>query len=150
MKFRKREHEGASLVESIDSCPISQCNRFGELIRSSHAVYNSGKVAAKLIAADLAREIKARPEMAVWRRDEETEATYALKLTAAGVKAIASDEVAPPKLREESDVRKQAVATDPVTSRQSEHDVATTGPSPGVDRCASSLMNSASVEGRRG
>jgi len=68
--------------------------------------------------------------MAVWRRDEETEATYALKLTAAGVKAIASDEVAPPKLREESDVRKQAVATDPVTSRQSEHDVATTGPSP--------------------
>jgi hypothetical protein len=77
------------------------------------------KVAAKLIAAGLAREIKAKPEMAVWRRDEETGGTYALKLTAAGAKAIASDEVAPtPKLREESDVRKQAVATNPVTSRE--------------------------------
>jgi hypothetical protein len=47
------------------------------------------KVAAKLVAASLAKEVKAKPGAPVWRRDAETEQAYALKLTAAGAKAIA-------------------------------------------------------------
>ena len=50
------------------------------------------KVAAKLLAAGLAREIKAKTGMALWRRDEEAGQAYSLKLTAAGLKAIAVDE----------------------------------------------------------
>jgi Protein of unknown function (DUF3489) len=47
------------------------------------------KVAAKLIAAGLVKEIKAKTGAPAWRRDEETEQSYALKLTTAGVKASA-------------------------------------------------------------
>ena len=49
------------------------------------------KVAAKLVAASLAKEVKAKAGAPVWRRDAETEQAYALKLTAAGVKAVAVD-----------------------------------------------------------
>ena len=47
------------------------------------------KVAAKLVAASLAKEVKAKAGAPVWRRDAETEQAFALKLTAAGVKAVA-------------------------------------------------------------
>ncbi len=50
------------------------------------------KVAAKLLAAGLVREIKTKPGMEAWRRDEEAGQEYSLKLTAAGLKAIAVDE----------------------------------------------------------
>jgi Protein of unknown function (DUF3489) len=50
------------------------------------------KAAAKLLAAGLVREIKAKAGMEAWRRDGETHEPYALKLTAAGLKAIAVDE----------------------------------------------------------
>ena len=50
------------------------------------------KVAAKLLGAGLAREIKAKTGMALWRRDEEAGQKYSLKLTAAGLKAIAVHE----------------------------------------------------------
>ncbi len=49
------------------------------------------KVSAKLVKLGLAREIRAKPGMPIWRRDEERQA-YALKLTATGLKAIAVDE----------------------------------------------------------
>jgi hypothetical protein len=49
------------------------------------------KVAAKLLAAGLAREIKAKTGMALWRRDEDAGRAYSLKLTAAGLKATAVD-----------------------------------------------------------
>ena len=49
-------------------------------------------VAEKLIAAGLVREIKARIGTPVWRRDDETAQSFALKLTAAGLKAIAVDD----------------------------------------------------------
>ena len=48
------------------------------------------KVAAKLIEANLAREIKAKGEITVWRRDAEDGQPLALKLTAAGLKIIAT------------------------------------------------------------
>ena len=50
------------------------------------------KAAAKLLEAGLLKEIKAKAGAPIWRRDDETGLTYALKLTAAGAKAIAADE----------------------------------------------------------
>ena len=50
------------------------------------------KVAEKLIAAGLVREIKGKTGTPVWRRDDETAQLFALKLTAAGLKAIAVDD----------------------------------------------------------
>lgn len=46
------------------------------------------KTAAKLLAEGLVREIRAKPGAPVWRRDEEVDKSYALKLTAAGVKVV--------------------------------------------------------------
>ena len=51
-------------------------------------------VAEKLIAAGLVEEIKAKAGTPVWRRDEETTQSFALRLTAAGLKAIAVDDAA--------------------------------------------------------
>jgi Protein of unknown function (DUF3489) len=47
------------------------------------------KVTTKLIAAGLVKEVKAKAGMPVWRRDAQNAQCYALKLTAAGAKAIA-------------------------------------------------------------
>src|SRR5713226_6361842 len=72
------------------------------------------KVAAKLIAAGLVREIRAKPKLPAWRRDEGTGLAYSLKLTAAGAKAIANDEVAVAnELQEASGAHEQAVAAAP-------------------------------------
>jgi Protein of unknown function (DUF3489) len=49
------------------------------------------KVTAKLTKLGLAREIEAKPGAPIWRRDDAGQG-YALKLTAAGLKAIAVDE----------------------------------------------------------
>lgn len=49
------------------------------------------KVADKLIGVGLVREIKAKTDVPVWRRDEEEGHDYTLKLTAAGLEAIAVD-----------------------------------------------------------
>jgi Protein of unknown function (DUF3489) len=49
------------------------------------------KGAAKLLTADLVREIKTKAGMEAWRRDEETGQAFSLKLTTAGLKAIAVD-----------------------------------------------------------
>jgi hypothetical protein len=49
------------------------------------------KVAAKLVAAGLAKEVKAKAGVPIWRRDTETEQAYALKLTALGAKAVTAD-----------------------------------------------------------
>jgi hypothetical protein len=49
------------------------------------------KVAAKLIAAGLVKEVKAKSGEPAWRRDAESGQAFALKLTAAGLKANASD-----------------------------------------------------------
>ena len=47
------------------------------------------KVAAKLIAAGLVKEIKAKTGVPAWRPDVEAGQSFALKLTAAGLKASA-------------------------------------------------------------
>jgi hypothetical protein len=48
------------------------------------------KVSEKLLKLGLVREVRAKAEMRVWRRDAGQ--SYALKLTAAGLKAIAVDD----------------------------------------------------------
>ena len=57
------------------------------------------KVASKLISAGFIKEVKAKAKAGdpIWRRDEELGASYALKLTAAGAKAIAVDDAAEPE-----------------------------------------------------
>jgi hypothetical protein len=50
------------------------------------------KVAAKLIAEGLAKEIKAKAGSPIWRRDAESDQAYSLKLSSAGAKAIATSE----------------------------------------------------------
>jgi hypothetical protein len=50
------------------------------------------RAAAKLLEAGLVREVKARKDAPVWRRDQDADQAYALKLTAAGIKAIADDD----------------------------------------------------------
>ena len=49
------------------------------------------KAAAKLIEAGLLREVKAKKDAPIWRREEKTGHAYALKLTVAGIKAIAGE-----------------------------------------------------------
>ena len=49
------------------------------------------EIATKLVAAGLAREIKAKTGAPVWRRDDDAEKSFALKLTAAGQKVVAAE-----------------------------------------------------------
>ena len=53
------------------------------------------RAVAKLLEAGLVNETRAKAGGPIWRRDGETGQTYALKLTAAGAKAIAVDETGP-------------------------------------------------------
>jgi hypothetical protein len=55
------------------------------------------KVASKLISAGFVKEVKAKASDPIWRRDHEAGASYALKLTAVGAKAIAVDDAAEPE-----------------------------------------------------
>jgi hypothetical protein len=55
------------------------------------------KVVTKLISSGLVKEVKAKSGDPIWRRDEESRAPYALKLTAAGAKATAVDDAAEPE-----------------------------------------------------
>jgi hypothetical protein len=52
----------------------------------------AGKVAQKLIGAGLVKEVKVLAGAPVWRRDDESAQSYALKLTTAGLKAVAVDQ----------------------------------------------------------
>ena len=49
------------------------------------------KAVAKLLKIGLVREVRARKDAPVWRRDEDADQGIALKLTAAGLKAIAAE-----------------------------------------------------------
>ena len=65
----------SAAAQREDRCLIAHSNLKGGAAQ---------KVAAKLIGAGLAKEIKAKPGAPVWRQDEEAGQSYALKLTAAG------------------------------------------------------------------
>src|SRR5271166_4717632 len=75
------------------------------------------KIASKLIGAGLVKEIRAKAGAPVWRRDDEAGLSYALKLTAAGAKAIAIDESAgPAHVDDDGDLRE-----DVAPARSKEH-----------------------------
>jgi hypothetical protein len=64
------------------------------------------KIATKLIGAGLVREIRAKAGAPVWRRDDDAELSYALRLTTAGANAIAIDESSESGLvRDDGDLR---------------------------------------------
>lgn len=94
------------------------------------------KAAAKLLEAGFVKELRARKEAPVWRSDEETKQSFALKLTAAGLKVIAAEadegsEEAPrsAERRGEGDCEPQTVEThgpDPI--RDAEPDVVPSQP----------------------
>ena len=67
----------------------------------------------KLLEAGIVKEIRAKAGAPSWRRDEETGHTYALKLTAAGVKAIAIDETPPSQGEAERRANHLMVSVDP-------------------------------------
>ncbi len=69
----------SAAAQREDRCLVASANLKGGAAR---------KVAEKLIATGLVKEIRAKPGMAAWRRDEEAGQSYALRLTAAGLKAI--------------------------------------------------------------
>jgi hypothetical protein len=69
------------------------------------------RAAAKLLEAGLVREVKARKDAPVWRRDQEGDQDYSLKLTAAGLKTIASDDSG-----HVEDPAPQAPGSDPVAN----------------------------------
>jgi hypothetical protein len=55
------------------------------------------RIANKLISSGLVKEIKSKTDEPVWRRDEGSGVSYALRLTAAGAKAIAANEASEPE-----------------------------------------------------
>src|SRR5208283_4605316 len=77
------------------------------------------KIAGKLIGAGLVKEIRAKAGAPVWRRDDEAGLSYALKLTAAGAKAIPIDESAEPgHVDDDGDLREDVA---PARSSSQEH-----------------------------
>jgi hypothetical protein len=65
------------------------------------------KFAARLVAARLVKEVKAKPGSHVWRRDDATGQAYGLELTAAGLKTIRV---------EETEVLETAIETSPTSA----------------------------------
>src|ERR1700686_2937489 len=83
------------------------------------------KVAAKLIAEGLAKEIKAKVGAPIWRRDGEGEQAYSLKLNAAGAKAIVTSEERSGKPAPEAPA--QESFPDSMDSSESAHQAAEAG-----------------------
>ena len=99
------------------------------------------KVAAKLIDGGLAKEIKAKPGAPVWRQDEQAGQSFALKLTAAGVRAIAIDDrSASDDTRDDSGERVRVAAANSEIIRQTAAEVPAAGaPSPSAPRGGTKL-----------
>ena len=81
------------------------------------------RAVAKLLEAGLVTEIRAKGGAPIWRRNEETGHTYALKVTAAGAKAIAVHGTGPTEGKVERPANHPIVSVDPK-------------PEPGSDRAA--------------
>jgi hypothetical protein len=99
----------SAATQRDDRCLVASANLKGGTAQ---------KVAAKLIAAGLAKEVRAEAGTPVWRRDEQAGQSYSLKLTAAGAKAIVVDDSsAPCEGTEDRGPREQAATTEPVITR---------------------------------
>lgn len=73
----------SAAAQRDDQCLIAPRNLKGSAAQ---------KVATKVIDGGLAKEIRAKPGAPVWRQDEQAGQSFALRLTAAGVRAIAIDD----------------------------------------------------------
>jgi uncharacterized protein DUF3489 len=100
------------------------------------------KAIVKLLEAGVVKEIRAKAGAPIWRRDEEKGHTYALKLTAAGVKTIKVDETPPSQGQAERRPNHLMVSVDPKPESNSDPAVA-------IDRPNSSVA-STSKSPRRG
>jgi Protein of unknown function (DUF3489) len=104
------------------------------------------QAASQLLAAGVAREVQARGEAPVWRRDNESQCAFALKLTAVGAKAIASVAVNGSKgdARLKSQVEVEAAPSkDARRSRRNEKPIATEQPPVvfAAPRCGTKIDN---------
>jgi Protein of unknown function (DUF3489) len=88
------------------------------------------RVAAKLVAAGFVKEIKAKAGMPLWRRDEQAAQSYALKLTAAGAKAIVVEES--PASQDRAEFRRPVVPADPSTAREARRGASAVESAPGA------------------
>ena len=96
------------------------------------------RAVAKLLEAGLLKEIRAKAGAPIWRRDDETGQTYALKLTAAGAKVIAFDETKPSEGEAERRSDHSVVAVDPKPEPGSDPAAAIDKPNSGVARSPTS------------
>src|SRR6516225_10271567 len=60
------------------------------------------RAVGKLLTEGLVQEVRAQKNAPVWRRDEDSDLAFALKLTAAGLKAIARDADEPQETAEQT------------------------------------------------
>jgi len=99
------------------------------------------KVVAKLIDGGLAKEIKAKLGAPVWRHDEQAGQSFALKLTAAGLRALPIDHrSASDDTRDDSGERVRVAAANSEIIRQTAAEVPAAGaPSPSAPRGGTKL-----------
>ena len=90
------------------------------------------RAVAKLVEAGLVKEIRAKAGGPIWRRDDETGQTFALKLTAAGAKAIAVDETGPSEGEAERRPDHPIISVDPKAKPGSDPAAAIDRPDSGV------------------
>jgi hypothetical protein len=86
----------------------------------------------KLLEAGLLKEIRAKAGAPIWRRDDESGQTYALKLSAAGAKAIAVNETRPSEGEAERRADHPIVSVDPKPEPGSDPAAAIDEPNSGV------------------
>jgi hypothetical protein len=90
------------------------------------------KAIVKLLEAGIVKEIRAKAGAPIWRRDEEKGHTYALKLTAAGVKTIEVDEILPSQGEAERRADHLMVSVDPKPESNSDSAAAIDRPNSSV------------------
>ena len=90
------------------------------------------RAVAKLVEAGLVKEIRAKAGAPIWRREKETGYTYALKLTAAGAKAIAVDDTEASEGMTERPNDKRTVSVDPKPEPDLEAAAAIDEPNSGI------------------
>jgi hypothetical protein len=88
------------------------------------------RAASQLLAVGLAREVRARGEAPVWRYDKDSQGAFALKLTAAGAKAIAAvaDDGKDGSQRRPDDEVEAAPRKDKRPARRNEEAISTDAP----------------------
>src|SRR5271155_2956392 len=134
----------AKLVELFDAHQVSfvsvtqafnTTTSMGRLTRVARPTLKGAtaqKVASKLISAGFVKEVKAKASDPIWRRDEESGASYALKLTAAGAKAIAVDDAPEP---EDAGEASDALANRDQAAILSKLDAKDARPAEGIEPC---------------